>query len=579
MCVVPFSTRCASAAAIERARERRVARRLLRLHRVARSRPASARARRAPAGRARSARPPLDGGGFERNSWPAVLDADRLALDHLVRREILQRQRASARAARARRSLARARPCRALTRPPRASRSSVVAELRDREPLARRERRPSRRTSRRPPASGAAARRGSGAGTPAPASARSPRAPARAAGATSSAHGIRPQRRCAASRPSAVPGTATAAAPGPEQLLRVAVEVDRQLQQLAAAAAARGTATKKSSTVVSPLAASCTSMKPPPPGPVSGLSHTHDTNAAATHASTARPARLEHARARLRGQRMPGCDRSFHRSLERNPAPNPANLKFRCTSDRDEGQDMNCDARPDPRPDRPPRHRRCRPASARPPRRRRDAPAPRARGSRRHSTRSRPPTPNWLWLAGLGFVVSVVAAAGSWRCAIGLCGGRLSVTDACARYGAGSLVNTFVPFRAGDAVRIGLFARVLPNRERLWTTGGAFAALGAARAVVLGALVVAGAAAGVVPLWPLLVAVGLVAIAVAVARRRAAGRRVATSSTPSARSAASRAGAAPPRRLDRPLHRRPPRRRDRRRAPRSASTTRSPRRS
>ncbi|HET7145996.1 MAG TPA: lysylphosphatidylglycerol synthase domain-containing protein [Gaiellaceae bacterium] len=128
----------------------------------------------------------------------------------------------------------------------------------------------------------------------------------------------------------------------------------------------------------------------------------------------------------------------------------------------------------------------------------------------------------WLWLAGVGFAVSVLAAAGSWRCAIGLCGGRLPVTDACARYGAGSFVNTFVPFRAGDAVRIGLFARALPNRERLWTMGGAFAALGAARAVVLGMLVVAGALAGVVPLWPLLVAAGLVAVGVAatVAARR-----------------------------------------------------------
>jgi glycosyltransferase 2 family protein len=125
--------------------------------------------------------------------------------------------------------------------------------------------------------------------------------------------------------------------------------------------------------------------------------------------------------------------------------------------------------------------------------------------------------PTWLWLAGIGFAVSVLAAAGSWRCAIGLCGGRLSVTDACARYGVGSLVNTVVPFRAGDAVRIGLFARVLPSEQRLLTTGGAFAALGAARAVVLGALVVAGYLAGAVPLWPLLIAVGLVAGAVVVA--------------------------------------------------------------
>ena len=101
--------------------------------------------------------------------------------------------------------------------------------------------------------------------------------------------------------------------------------------------------------------------------------------------------------------------------------------------------------------------------------------------------------PKWLWIAGLGFALSVLAAAGSWRCAIGLCGGRIGVMDACARYGAGSLVNTFVPARAGDAVRIGLFARALPNKDRLWTTGGAFAVVSAAKAVVLGALVVAGA--------------------------------------------------------------------------------------
>jgi uncharacterized membrane protein YbhN (UPF0104 family) len=127
--------------------------------------------------------------------------------------------------------------------------------------------------------------------------------------------------------------------------------------------------------------------------------------------------------------------------------------------------------------------------------------------------------PKWLWLAGIGFTLAVVSAAGSWRCAIRLCGGSLTLPDACARYGAGSLVNTFIPARAGDAVRIGLFSRVLPNPERLWTTGSAFAALGAARAVVLGALVIAGSAAGTLPLWPLFVAIGLVTIATAVSLR------------------------------------------------------------
>lgn len=127
--------------------------------------------------------------------------------------------------------------------------------------------------------------------------------------------------------------------------------------------------------------------------------------------------------------------------------------------------------------------------------------------------------PTWLWLAGVGFVVSVAGAAASWRCAFGMCGGELAPADAAARYGAGSLVNTFVPARAGDAVRLWLFARTLPGDGRLWTTGGAFAALGAARAAVLAALVVIGASTGAVPLWPLLVALALVAAAVATAVR------------------------------------------------------------
>ncbi len=138
--------------------------------------------------------------------------------------------------------------------------------------------------------------------------------------------------------------------------------------------------------------------------------------------------------------------------------------------------------------------------------------------------------PRWLWIAGTGFLVSVLAAAGSWRSAIGLCGGRIGMIDAAARYGAGSFVNTFVPARAGDAVRFGLFSRALDGEERLLRTGGAFAALGAARAVALAALVVAGAALGALPLWPVLALGGIVAVGVALAagaRRREPGGRVA----------------------------------------------------
>jgi uncharacterized membrane protein YbhN (UPF0104 family) len=132
--------------------------------------------------------------------------------------------------------------------------------------------------------------------------------------------------------------------------------------------------------------------------------------------------------------------------------------------------------------------------------------------------------PRWLWLAALGFLASLAGSAGAWHAAIRICGGRLSLAGANARYGVGSLVNTFVPARAGDAVRIALFSRTLDHRDRLWTTGGAFAAIGAARAVALIVLVICGAAVGALPLWPIAVLLALVAVAVAVAWRSRGGR-------------------------------------------------------
>ena len=127
--------------------------------------------------------------------------------------------------------------------------------------------------------------------------------------------------------------------------------------------------------------------------------------------------------------------------------------------------------------------------------------------------------PRYLWIAAAGCALTVIGSAGGWRTAIGLCGGETTLADATARFGVGSLVNTFIPARAGDAVRIGLFSRLVPGDHPLWTTGGAFAALGAARAVVLGALVLTGALAGAVPLWPLLVAAAVAAAAIVAAAR------------------------------------------------------------
>jgi uncharacterized membrane protein YbhN (UPF0104 family) len=125
--------------------------------------------------------------------------------------------------------------------------------------------------------------------------------------------------------------------------------------------------------------------------------------------------------------------------------------------------------------------------------------------------------PGWLWTAGACFVLSVAASAGAYRAAFGLVGGRLAPLDAAARYGLGSLVNSFAPARLGDAVRLALFSRALDSEERLWRTGGVFAAIAAARACALALLVVAGALAGALPLWPVLICAGLVGAAAAVA--------------------------------------------------------------
>lgn len=137
--------------------------------------------------------------------------------------------------------------------------------------------------------------------------------------------------------------------------------------------------------------------------------------------------------------------------------------------------------------------------------------------------------PEWLWLAALAFVTALVANAWAWRATIHACGGEIGRVAAAASYGVGSLVNTAAPARIGDAARIALFARAFEGRERLWTTGGVSAAIGAVRALCLGVLVVCAATLGALPWWPVAVIVALVAAAIGVAfavRGKTARRRV-----------------------------------------------------
>ena len=110
--------------------------------------------------------------------------------------------------------------------------------------------------------------------------------------------------------------------------------------------------------------------------------------------------------------------------------------------------------------------------------------------------------PTWLWLAALGFVGSLAGSALAWRSALTRsAAASASSTRARATAPARSSTRSSRPARATPSG-----SGCSPGRcratSRLWTTGGAYAALGAARAVVLSVLVVAGSLAGVMPLWP-----------------------------------------------------------------------------
>jgi hypothetical protein len=92
-----------------------------------------------------------------------------------------------------------------------------------------------------------------------------------------------------------------------------------------------------------------------------------------------------------------------------------------------------------------------------------------------------------LVAAGMCFAVATACCAGSWRTMLG---SQLRLGSACACYGVGSLANSFLPARAGDAVRIGLFSRVSPGG--MLAVAGAVAAVGIARWLALLPLGVAG---------------------------------------------------------------------------------------
>src|SRR6266566_2028513 len=109
-----------------------------------------------------------------------------------------------------------------------------------------------------------------------------------------------------------------------------------------------------------------------------------------------------------------------------------------------------------------------------------------------------------------------LAAAGLSVLAIALFVAVPGRLEAGARYGVGSLVNSFLPGHVGEAVRVGLFSRGLVCNDRLWVASGIPSAIGAARACLLAVLVLAAAGSGVLPAWTALAFAGVGCVAVVV---------------------------------------------------------------
>jgi uncharacterized membrane protein YbhN (UPF0104 family) len=117
----------------------------------------------------------------------------------------------------------------------------------------------------------------------------------------------------------------------------------------------------------------------------------------------------------------------------------------------------------------------------------------------------------WLMLAVAGFAGAFVCTVGAWRAAFAAAGARICPREAAARLGIGALVNAVAPAKLGDAVKVALCAEALEGPSRLWTSGGVYAALAAARALALATLVVAASLTGALPVWPVFALCGIAA--------------------------------------------------------------------
>lgn len=91
--------------------------------------------------------------------------------------------------------------------------------------------------------------------------------------------------------------------------------------------------------------------------------------------------------------------------------------------------------------------------------------------------------------------------SGAWRSVLASCGASLDVRRTWACYGAGSLANTFLPVRVGDALRVELFSRGLDHPRPRWLACGVATSVGVAQSIALGLVLAVGSLTGPLPLW------------------------------------------------------------------------------
>lgn len=96
---------------------------------------------------------------------------------------------------------------------------------------------------------------------------------------------------------------------------------------------------------------------------------------------------------------------------------------------------------------------------------------------------------------GLGLLLSGLA----WRAGLGAAGIPVSRTDAAARFAAGSLANSLLPFHLGTVLRLALFGHAAKD-VRVVT--GIATAIGSVGLLTMAALVATCAVVGPLPLWP-----------------------------------------------------------------------------